>query len=186
LDSCNCRVFGSFRFGELLAKTESSFNPFETLLWSDIKFFADHSVQIKNKIPKNRTPCGEIVSLFSFPGQGCCPIEALSTLAVIYNSKVKRNSPVFCFGNGSFLTNSKMNKIIVHTLQKHLGNEANSYSCKSFRAALPSALAAYPHLDTDVSIKRWGRWNSDAFERYVRLSHCAKRELFEKFRKALN
>ena len=76
-----------FRFGELLAKSEITFNPFESLLWSDIKFFEDQSVQIKNKIPKNRTPCVEFVFLVSFPGHGCCPIEAISTLAVLSGSK---------------------------------------------------------------------------------------------------
>jgi hypothetical protein len=78
-----------------------------------------------------------------------------------------------------------MNSYIVHFLKPQLGDQANFYSCKSFRAALPSALASYPHQENDVFIKRWGRWNSEAFERYTRLDHNAKKEIFSKFAAAL-
>jgi hypothetical protein len=40
-----------------------------------------------------------------------------------------------------------MNELIIHFLKPHLNDEAYSYSCKSFRAGLPSALAAYPNLE---------------------------------------
>jgi hypothetical protein len=52
--------------------------------------------------------------------------------------------------------------------------------------ALPSALAAIPDMDNDPLIMKWGRWNSEVFEKYIRLSHVAKRELFKKFVLALN
>jgi hypothetical protein len=74
-----------------------------------------------------------------------------------------------------------MNEMIVHFLSPHLKEEAKDYSSKSFRAGLPSALAAYPNLENDIQIKRWGRWKSDAYERYTRLSHKAKKEIFKKF-----
>jgi hypothetical protein len=75
-----------------------------------------------------------------------------------------------------------MNVFIVKFLEPFIGDDAKFYSCKSFRAALPSALATFPHIGNDVW---WGRWNSDAFERYTRLSHAAKKELFERFAFAL-
>jgi len=37
--------FGSFRFGELLPKTKFAFNSLENLMWSDLKFFDDDSIQ---------------------------------------------------------------------------------------------------------------------------------------------
>jgi len=91
------------------------------------------------------------------------------------------NLPVFTFENGKFLTLKKMNKFIVFFLQATIGNEAKNYSCKSFRAALPSALAALPALGNKVAIKRWGRWTSKAFEKYTRLNHKAKKAIFRKF-----
>lgn len=170
--------FGSFRFGELLSKNETSFNEFETLLWKDVKFFDDNSVLITNKIPKTRSK-NESVSLFEFPGHNCCPIEAIKHLKLISNATDDLATPVFAFQNGRFLTLQTMNRVIVSLLKPYLGVEAHSYSCKSFRAALPSALAACN--DDDIFIKRWGRWNSDAFERYTRLNHLARKKLFSKF-----
>jgi hypothetical protein len=173
--------FGSFRFGELVAKSETTFNVHETLLWKDIKFFDDNSVRIHNKIPKNRTANGEYVSLFEFDSNSCCPIKALKSLKLLAGKNASEMSPVFSFSNGKLLTCNKMNGLIIHFLKPHLNEEAYAYSCKSFRAALPSALAAYPNLENDVHIKRWGRWNSSAYERYTRLSHKAKKEIFKKF-----
>jgi hypothetical protein len=174
--------FGSFRVGELLPNKGNTFNPFETLLWSDIKFFEDFSIEIHNKVPKNRTEGGEFISLFPFPGHNCCPVEALRSLK---NSSKGGFTPVFTFENGKFPTCSLLNKIIVKLLEKHLGEQANLYSCKSFRSALPSALAALPVSGNEKFIKRWGRWNSEAFERYVRLNHLAKKKIFVKFAEAL-
>jgi hypothetical protein len=177
--------FGSFRFGELLCKSENSFNKFETLLWSDVRIFEDGSVQIHNKIPKSRSQNGEFVSLFEFPYENCCPLMALQCLKNLSNAKLSDETPIFTFSNGIFLTMSRMNNLIVHFLKPFIGAQAHFYSCKSFRAALPSALASHPRLENDVYIKRWGRWNSQAFERYTRLDHNAKKVLFKKFSEAL-
>ncbi len=81
---------------------------------------------------------------------------------------------------------NKLNGILEKLLKPHLGEDAKLYSCKSFRAALPSALAAFPNLGNKVAIKRWGRWNSEAFERYTRLNHNAKKEIFAHFSEAIS
>ncbi len=181
--SCYTVAFmGSFRLGEILSKSESTFNCNETLLWKDVKFMKDGSVQIHNKIPKTRTKHGEYISLFPFPHFGCCPIAAITKLkSISYNP----NLPVFQFENGKFLTRSKLNHFIQEHLTPHIGPEAQFYSSRSFRAALPSALASHPHMSNDTTIERWGRWNSKAFERYTRLSHRAKEKLFVKFSRVL-
>jgi len=168
--------FGSFRFGELVSKSENVYSEHETLLWKDIQFFDDNSIRIHNKVPKNRTKNGEFISLFEFEGKSCCPIKAIKCLKELSKKSGSESYPVFTFSNGKFLTCKRMNELIIHFLKPHLNDEAYSYSCKSFRAGLPSALAAYPNLENDVHIKRWGRWNSNAYERYTRLSHKAKKE----------
>ncbi len=177
---------GSFRLGEILAKNELSFNPLESLMWKDVKFMKGDSVQIHVKIPKTRTPKGEYISLFPFPFHGCCPVAALKKLKHFAELNGDTEKPVFMFASGRLLTKAKLNSLIKIHLTPHIGREARLYSCKSFRAALPSALAAIPHMSNDITIKRWGRWNSKAFERYIRLSHRAKKKLFAKFTKALN
>ena len=182
--------FGSFRMGELLPKNKFTFNKFETLLWTDIKFFADNSVQIHNKIPKTRKEKGEYISLFEFNGHNCCPVTALKTLKKFHDSQILAEksdcSPVFAFANNSFLTCSMLNTLIFNYLQPHMQSEASFYSCKSFRPALPSALAALPAKGNRKFIKKWGRWDSDAFEKYIRLDHLAKKRIFNKFAVALS
>ena len=71
-------------------------------------------------------------------------------------------------------------------LCKHIGEMGKNYFCHSFRPALPSALASVEATANDKSVKRWGRWDSDVFEQYIRLSHSAKHDLFKKFTVALN
>ena len=93
--------------------------------------------------------------------------------------------PVFSFADKTFLTNERMNKYLKFFLQCSIGADAVNYSCKSFRAALPSALAACPSIADNVPILRWGRWSSKAFERYTRLNHIAKQEIFGVFERAL-
>ena len=176
--------FGSFRFAELLSKDEEKFNPYETLLWSDVSLLSDGSAKILNKIPKTRKRGGESISLFPFEKFGCCPIKALKKLKSFGNSR--SNEPVFTFSNGTYLTNANLNEILRFFLSKKIGNRADGYSCQSFRGALPSALAANPALSDDLTIKKWGRWHSSAFEKYTRLSHIAKKSLFEKFVCALD
>ena len=178
--------FGSFRMGELLPKNNKNFNNQESLLWSDIKFFNDGSVQIHNKIPKTRTEGGEYVSLFRFSFHNCCPIDALINLKSFAKADGNTKYPVFAFENKTFLTCSLLNKIMLKFFSLHLKDEAKLYTCKSFRSALPSALASLPTSGNEKFIKRWGRWNSKAFEKYIRLSHLAKKKIFVKFVEALN
>jgi hypothetical protein len=182
----NVAFFGSFRFGEIVAPSEHSFNKYETLLWSDVQFFDDGSICIHNKIPKTRVEKGEFISLFEFPDHNCCPVQALKCLKELSNIKGSEQTPVFTFSNGKFLTCKKANKLLTHFLEPHLGEEAAFYSCKSFRAALPSALSSFPLLGNEKSIKRWGRWTSNAYERYTRLNHRARKEIFTRFAEALS
>jgi hypothetical protein len=177
--------FGSFRLGELLSKNENKFNMYETLLWKDVKFIHGDSILIHNKISKTRKPGGEYISIFEFPFFSCCPVAAMKLLAKLSNATENQLQPVFKFETGKCLTKKILNSLIVSHLEPHIGNNAFFYSCKSFRAALPSALASNPHAENDRSIKHWGRWTSDAFERYTRLSHGARRKLFKKFSEAL-
>ena len=59
--SCACvSFFGSFRIGELLAASKSTFDPSVTLLWGDVKLKED-SCMIQIKIPKSKKKEGEFV-----------------------------------------------------------------------------------------------------------------------------
>ncbi len=63
----------------MLGTGEWKYNPFETLLWSDIKIF-EKSALLHIKVTKNCSKEGEFVDIFPFPGHGCCPLAALVNL----------------------------------------------------------------------------------------------------------
>jgi len=174
--------FGSFRMGELLCKSELSFSSSETLVWADVRFLQDGSVQIHNKLSKNRTQGGEVIDLFPFQGS-CCPVASL--LALKNSLPYEPFKPVFRFRSGKFLTQRSLNQIMRECLVPIIGSEGNNFSGHSFRAGLPSALAACQSLASENAIKKWGRWKSNSFEKYTRLNHKAKKEVFELFKKAL-
>jgi hypothetical protein len=115
-----CAFYGSFRFGELLPKNSYTFNESESLLWCDIKFVDGNSVIIHNKIPKTRNPNGEFISLFRFPDDAYCPINALLNLKKLSKVIGCKKIPVFSYGPNNFLTCKKMNEISpLHSEQEH-------------------------------------------------------------------
>jgi hypothetical protein len=177
-------IFGSFRFGEILAPTEWTFNSHETLLWSDVSFSHD-SVLIHVKISKNRSKHGEYIDLFPFPGHNCCPMKSLACLRNL-NLDSQPGDPVFRFDSGKLLTSGNLNLVLERLLKPHLGEQAGRIQGHSFRTAIPSALANNPDLAGEDDIKSWGRWSSDSFRLYTRLQHNQKRIIFNKIMSALN
>ena len=131
--------FGSFRMGELLSKAEFGFSHFDTLLWADIRFLKDGSIQIRNRIPKNRSQTGEIIDLFPFEGSSC-PVNSLKKLWT--ELPHEKNMPVFRFKSGKFLTQKTFNSVITDCLKPHFKDKAFDYSGHSFRVGLPSALSS--------------------------------------------
>jgi hypothetical protein len=58
--------FGSLRFGEMLGTWEWKYNPYETLLWSDIKIFEGKSALLHIKVTKNCSKEGEFVDIYFY------------------------------------------------------------------------------------------------------------------------
>jgi hypothetical protein len=175
--------FGSFRFGEILSKSENAYNENETLLWRDV-IFSKGAVTITVKLPKNRKACAEYIDLFSLPDSRFCPILALRKLRAIHKAK-SDSHPVFSYTNGSMLTPTVINNTLTLLLTPHLGEEAALYTGHSFRAALPSALASCPEISSDELIKSWGRWTSSSFKLYTRLKLNQRKYIFDKIVESL-
>jgi len=90
--ACVTAFFGSFRFGELLANEEFSYNPSEIMMWSDVNFTTESSVLIHVKIDKCKNVQGSYIDLFKFEGHNCCPIAALKRLK---EERTNKLGPVF-------------------------------------------------------------------------------------------
>jgi hypothetical protein len=176
--------FGSFRLGEILAPSQTRFVKEETLLWRDVNL-SEEVVTITIKIPKSKDPRGEYIDLFSLPDKRYCPVLALKKLK---NMRVKTDdiSPVFSFSDSSHLTPHMLTDTVRSLLTPHLGDDANQYSGHSFRAGLPSALAACPEASSEEAIKSWGRWSSESFRLYTRLKLSQRKFVFSKMLTAIN
>jgi hypothetical protein len=175
--------FGSFRFGELLSKTETKFNENETLLWENVVFSKD-SVTIHVKIPKNKKEQGEYIDIFTLPDGRYCPVRALRKLKSTHCKSEK--DPVFTTLHDTYLTPSIMTEKLRQLLRPTLGEEAMHYSGHSFRAGLPSALASCPDIASEEDIRSWGRWGGDSFKAYTRLKYRQKKIIFQKIVSAIN
>ena len=182
--ACTTAFFGSFRLGEILPANESKISPEDTLLWKDIKFVSENHVLIHVKNCKTKTLGGEYVDLFSFPGQGVCPVKALKKLRE--SSQSDSDSPVFCFNTGVGLTLRSLNNTMRNLLESKLGEESKQFSGHSFRAGIPAALAKHPELSSSDEIMGWGRWKSSAYLSYTRLKADQRKKVFSKIVTVLN
>ncbi len=177
--------FGSPKFGEMLGTGEWKYNPYETLLWSDIKIF-EKSALLHIKVTKNCSKEGEFVDIFPFPGHGCSPLAALVNL--------KKSSeggggwpqkPVFAFKSSKLLTLNTFNKIVRSLLRRRIGPTANQLACHSFRGGIPSALASFPEIVNDSNVMGWERWFSSAYLLYTRLKLNQKLKIYAKITSVL-
>ena len=120
--TCCIACFGSCRIGELLCQSEKNFDPFTTLLWSDVKRNGEGWL-IHIKSPKSRTAGEEYIDIFSFPGHNCCPVKALNVLEKNLDLNQHKVEPVFKFENGILLTKPMFNKIAKSLLTESLGKK---------------------------------------------------------------
>jgi hypothetical protein len=175
--ACTLAFFGSFRIAEILCPTDNAYSA-DTLVWSDVFFNDNLSVTITIRHPKSNRSGGERVDVFKFAGHNCCPVKALNTLREL--RKAMPHEPVFAFSEKEFLSKKHFNNIVAGLLGKHIPD------CRilghSFRAGIPSALSAVPDLVTPEEIQAWGRWASNSYKAYTRLSHLARQQVFEKYR----
>jgi hypothetical protein len=179
--------FGTVRMGEILASAEKSFSPASDLLWEDVRCSSSYSLLIHLKNPKSGIPGGEKVDLFKFPGYDCCPVQAIRNLRAkqIEAGNSDESLPVFRFSSGKNLTCAIMNKILADLLPDFCSPGQDSVTCHSFRAGIPSTIALFPDLMSSDQIKGWGRWQSDCYMLYTRLSLLKKEQIFNKIRQAL-
>jgi hypothetical protein len=169
--------FGSFRLGELLCPSESTFNK-DTLIWSDVCFNGNESVTLNIRHPKSNRAGGEKVEVFAFRGHNCCPVKALRYLSNL-SAEGSLGMPVFTLADGSYLCKRKLNDTLKSLLGVHL--PGSSLLGHSFRAGVPSALSAIPELVTVEEIQAWGRWSSQSYQAYARHQHLGRRNTFNKF-----
>jgi hypothetical protein len=184
---CTVAFFTSARMGELLAPAEGHHDPTSTLTWACVQSRADGSFLLHVRLPKSGQKEGEFLDVFPYSQHGCCPAAALRRHAELRQAAGGGGShePVFTFSSGKYLTMDGLNRILRQLLADVVDWSRHSISCHSFRAGVPSALSRHPDLMTSDDVKGWGRWSSDAYQRYTRLKVDQKKTIFEKIITAL-
>ena len=164
---------GSFRMGELLSISPTSFDPKVTLLVSDIKLkntrinnsnFNTLSVSIKSS-KTGKPDAVTIVDVFP-TNNDLCPVNAYTKWSRC-SPHFDEASPAFRFNSGLSLTNKYFNSQLKTWLSNYLDSNVGYISGHSFRAGIPSVLGSLGFEDHDI--KQVGRWSSSAFQVYLKL-----------------
>jgi hypothetical protein len=133
-------------------------------------------------IPKtSEAPQGVVVDIFRYSGKSnMCPVQNLDDLIELYKKKTfpQFHEPVFVLSCGSMLTPRRMNRLLSDLLNPIFPDA--KFACHSFRAALPSHMAANSEIFTTEDAMLVGRWGSNAVKRYQRLNGVAQEKLFRK------
>ena len=151
--------FGLLRSAEFTSPFVSRFNQ-STLLLSDIVFSPDRSyIKIHLRCSKTdpfKAGCDVRVGA---TGDTLCPVSALSHFIHYRQSIV---GPLFMYKDGSFLTRSRLASLLQKCFPLH---HVNTHSLR-IGGASTMASAGIP----DSQIMILGRWSSNAYQRYLRLS----------------
>ena len=177
--------FATARMGELVSPSRTSFDPSSTLRVRDVLDRSDNIlIHIRN--PKSGNPQGEFLHLYPFPLNDLCPVKAIQELlAASQRMGFPAHLPIFRDNEGLPFTLRYVNLALTALLKDRIDLTSHSLSCHSFRAGIPSELQRSPQLLNSDDVKGWGRWNSDAANRYERLSSFQKKKIFDKISSAL-
>ena len=151
--------FGFLRISEYTSPKKTSHDPSTTLLFNDLAL-KTHSATVHIKTSKTDPFRHGVTIRLQANNTDLCPVHALRAYCAIHPT---RSGPLFSFRNGSFLTRADINNIL-----KSTSNGAANISSHSLRIGAASTAAAmgYPKY----LIQSMGRWSSDCFRRYIRIS----------------
>jgi hypothetical protein len=185
--ACTTCFFTSARLGEILACNPSVFDPYSTLCWSNVALLDKNEMIIY--IPSTKTsPKGEFIDLYPIPSHPCCPVAALKKLLELQKKEMNwsKDLPVFTFCSGKFLTPKELNNTLKSLLGDLFQPGLNSITCHSFRAAIPSAVCAWPEKFEVKELQEWSRWRGSSYVNYCRSFRDQRRKLFDKIVSILN
>ena len=179
--ACTVSFFTSCRMGELVPKQEKGFDPSVTLIWDNVKFLNDGDILIFVPYCKTTGFSGKIVDVFKIENDNNCPVASLRRLKRMMDTwgVFSPKTPVFSFPSGKNLTKRKVNLILANLLNDFT-DENHRITGHSFRAAIPSALSAFPNENSINDVKEWGSWDSTSYNRYLKNEKDTKKALFNR------
>ena len=159
--------WGSLRIGEVLGPLVKAFDPKSSLLLSDVGI-SEKGYKLWIRSPKKCTPSGDVIELFHVPDGGLDPVKAINHYMETRRRKhgCDGNIPFFLEEDGRILTKQKFNKLLHGLLGRFLKDERDKITGHSFRSGLATLMEAAGFSEMDI--KAWGRWSSEAFRKYCK------------------
>lgn len=177
--------FGSCRMGELVSLSRTEFDSLSTLRLRDI-LDRSTSLLVHLKCPKSGKPGGEFLDVFPFNHADLCPVLALRSHMSNFQAKnLSPDLPIFLDDNGYLFTIDYVNQALKKLLESSFDFSHDYISGHSFRAGIPSELQRSPELLSNQDVQGWGRWNSEAFQRYEKLGLYEKKNIFNRISEVL-
>ena len=159
--------FEFLRVSEYTSSHVKSFDPAVTLCHSDLLIISPDVIDLRIKASKTDPfRIGSIIRLTRNYSTLCpCPVQALFNYIL---SATRKSGPLFKFQDGRFLSR----RTFAAALNKLKPAHINNLSSHSFRigAATTAAAAGHPRW----LIQALGRWSSDCYKTYLRISDHTK------------
>ena len=167
--------------GEILSLVEKNFDPKTSLLWENVKFLENKEILLYIQYSKTTGFSGKFIDIYPIQNSKLCPASALIRLKKMAEKEgvYEKGKPVFTFKSGKFLTKEKLN-FWLSKLLSDFSDENFKITGHSFRAAIPSLLAAHPDISSVKEIKEWGGWSSDSYGLYTKSKRDERKTLFDK------
>ena len=176
---CTNAFFGAFRGAELLCQSEATFDPDYTLMAEDIVMIGnpEEVIQYRIKAPKE-DKLGKTVIVDVYKSRDdICPVRAFKKWQDC-NPPQHKGQPAFRWDDGTPLTSRKLNEILKERLTGYIDNP-DKYTTHSFRTGAASMMGTLGYSDKDIQLM--GKWNSRAFESYIRLPRTKRKAVAKDF-----
>ena len=176
--------FGGFRIHEILARNESFFDPDFTLLWDNVRMTTCLEkgrkfkvLELTIKSPKETRTCRDvIVDIFEVEGP-LCPVKAFCRWKSVTKTK-KTPGPVFRSESGVPLTGKRLNQLLKKFLEGTIDYSKGKVTSHSFRSGLATLVGSNGMSIEEIKVA--GRWNSNSYEKYLRLPRAQRALLAQK------
>lgn len=150
--------FGLLRSAEYTSPTTTCPSN-DTLTLSDVSMFKNKMLINIRASKTDQFRQGTVIRFFRLPSP-LCPVAAMEAFL---QYRIGAGRPLYRFANGTLLTRQWVSRFLADVFP--LLNNINTHS---FR--IGGATAAASNGVSDAIIQTMGRWNSDCFQRYIRVS----------------
>ena len=155
--------YGFLRASEFTTPSQHSFNPRCHLTTQDISVLSSRVSLIIKRSKTDQAAQGHTITLLATGGR-LCPVRLITRYMYYRHRATFANQPLFVRRRGKPITPCWFRRTLKQLLG-HLGYDASQYNTHSLRIGAASS-AASAGIPTHT-IKRLGRWRSQADQRYI-------------------